>query len=171
MDHGALTDNNGRKADFRNVILIMTTNAGAENISRRSIGFSVQDHTTDATEAINRMFTPEFRNRLDAVITFRPLPEEVVLNVVDKFLVELQSQLDDKRVHLVVDEAARRWLVEKGYDRNMGARPMARIIHEHIKKPLAEMVLFGELAEHGGTVHVALAGERLVLETEVEEPA
>ncbi len=171
MDHGALTDNNGRKADFRNVILIMTTNAGAENISRRSIGFSVQDHTTDASEAINRMFTPEFRNRLDSVITFRPLPEEVVLNVVDKFLVELQSQLDDKRVHLVVDEAARRWLVEKGYDRNMGARPMARIIHEHIKKPLAEMVLFGELAEHGGTVHVALEGDRLALETEVEEPA
>ncbi len=171
MDHGSLTDNNGRKADFRNVILIMTTNAGAENISRRSIGFSVQDHTTDATEAINRMFTPEFRNRLDAVITFKPLPESVVLNVVDKFLVELQSQLDDKRVHLVVDEDARQWLVEKGYDRNMGARPMARIIHEHIKKPLAEMVLFGELAEHGGTVHVSLEGEKLALETEVEEPA
>ena len=95
----------------------------------------------------------------------------MVLNVVDKFLVELQSQLDDKRVHLIVDEAARHWLVTKGYDRNMGARPMARIIHEHIKKPLAEMVLFGELAEHGGTVHVSLEGEKLALETEVEEPA
>ncbi len=171
MDHGSLTDNNGRKADFRNVILIMTTNAGAESISRRSIGFSQQDHTTDAGEAINRMFTPEFRNRLDAVITFKPLLESVILNVVDKFLVELQSQLDDKRVHLVVDEAARNWLVEKGYDRSMGARPMARIIHEHIKKPLAEMVLFGELSEHGGTVHVSLEGDKLALETEVEEPA
>jgi ATP-dependent Clp protease ATP-binding subunit ClpA len=171
MDHGTLTDNNGRKADFRNVILIMTTNAGAENVSRRSIGFAEQDHTTDAMEAINRMFTPEFRNRLDSIITFRPLPEEVVLNVVDKFLVELQSQLDDKRVHLIVDDAARRWLVRKGYDRTMGARPMARIIQEHIKKPLAEMVLFGELSEQGGTLHITVRDDQLVLETEVEELA
>ena len=111
-------------------------------------------------EAINRMFTPEFRNRLDSIVTFKPLPESVVLNVVDKFLVELQHQLDDKRVHLVVDDAARRWLVQKGYDKNMGARPMARVIQEYIKKPLAEMVLFGALAENGGTVHVALAGRQ-----------
>jgi len=166
MDHGTLTDNNGRKADFRNVILIMTTNAGAENISRRSIGFSEQDHTTDATEVINRMFTPEFRNRLDSIITFKPLPESVVLNVVDKFLVELQGQLDDKRVHLIVDEDARAWLVRKGYDKTMGARPMARVIQEHIKKPLAEMVLFGALAEQGGTVRVALEGDELVLHAE-----
>jgi ATP-dependent Clp protease ATP-binding subunit ClpA len=166
MDHGALTDNNGRKADFRNVILIMTTNAGAENISRRSIGFSEQDHGTDALEAINRMFTPEFRNRLDAIVTFKPLEEKVILNVVDKFLFELQGQLDDKRVQLEVDEAARKWLVRKGYDKTMGARPMARIIQEHIKKPLAEMVLFGALAEGGGIVHVSLDGDRLVLEQE-----
>jgi ATP-dependent Clp protease ATP-binding subunit ClpA len=168
MDHGTLTDNNGRKADFRNVILVMTTNAGAENVSRRSIGFSEQDHTTDAGEAINRLFTPEFRNRLDSIITFRPLPEAVVLNVVDKFLVELQSQLDDKRVHLLVDDDARRWLVRKGYDKNMGARPLARIIQEHIKKPLAEMVLFGALAENGGTLHIAVSGDELVLEPELE---
>ncbi|MDB6062293.1 MAG: ATPase with chaperone, ATP-binding subunit [Verrucomicrobiaceae bacterium] len=166
MDHGTLTDNNGRKADFRNVILVMTTNAGAENVSRRSIGFSEQDHTTDAMEVINRMFTPEFRNRLDSIITFKPLPEIVILNVVDKFLVELQQQLDDKRVHLVVDDAARRWLVQKGYDKNMGARPMARVIQEHIKKPLAEMVLFGALAEGGGTVHVELSDDKLELVAE-----
>jgi ATP-dependent Clp protease ATP-binding subunit ClpA len=166
MDHGTLTDNNGRKADFRNVILVMTTNAGAESISRRSIGFAEQDHHTDATEAINRMFTPEFRNRLDAIVTFKPLPESVVLSVVDKFLVELQSQLDDKRVHIVVDDDARRWLVEKGYDKHMGARPLARVIQEHIKKPLAEMVLFGDLAENGGTLHVELQGDKLALTSE-----
>jgi len=166
MDHGTLTDNNGRKADFRNVIFIMTTNAGAENVSRRSIGFSEQDHTSDAMEAINRMFTPEFRNRLDSIVTFKPLPEVVVLNVVDKFLVELQHQLDDKRVHIVVDDAVRRWLVRKGYDKNMGARPMARVIQEHIKKPLAELVLFGALAENGGTVHVELKEDQLDLVVE-----
>jgi ATP-dependent Clp protease ATP-binding subunit ClpA len=171
MDHGALTDNNGRKADFRNVILIMTTNAGAENISRRSIGFSEQDHGTDAMEAINRMFTPEFRNRLDTIVTFRPLEEKVILNVVDKFLFELQGQLDDKRVQLEVDDDARKWLVRKGYDKTMGARPMARVIQEHIKKPLAEMVLFGELAEGGGIVHVSLDGDKLVLEQEVAATA
>ena len=172
MDHGALTDNNGRKADFRNVILIMTTNAGAENISRRSIGFTEQDHATDAMEAITRMFTPEFRNRLDAIVQFSALPESVVLNVVDKFLVELQSQLDDKRVHLLVDDDARQWLVTKGYDKTMGARPMARIIQEHIKKPLAEKVLFGDLSDKGGTVHVSVKGDELLLETELElEPA
>jgi ATP-dependent Clp protease ATP-binding subunit ClpA len=171
MDHGALTDNNGRKADFRNVILIMTTNAGAETVSRRSIGFSEQDHTTDSMEAINRLFTPEFRNRLDSIITFKPLPESIVLNVVDKFLVELQHQLDDKRVHLVVDDAARRWLVRKGYDKNMGARPMARVIQEHIKKPLAEMVLFGALAEGGGTLHVELVDDKLELIAEATAAA
>lgn len=172
MDHGTLTDNNGRKADFRNVILVMTTNAGAESISRRSIGFSEQDHGTDAMEAITRMFTPEFRNRLDTIVQFSALPESVVLNVVDKFLVELQSQLDDKRVHLLVDDSARQWLVKKGYDKNMGARPMARVIQEYIKKPLAEMVLFGDLAEKGGAVHVSVKGDELLLETESElEPA
>ena len=167
MDHGTLTDNNGRKADFRNVIFIMTTNAGAESVSRRSMGFTEQDNTTDAMEAINRLFTPEFRNRLDAIVQFEPLPEEVVLTVVDKFLIELQGQLDDKRVTLDVDEDARLWLVKKGYDKNMGARPMARIIQEHIKKPLAEKVLFGNLSQHGGVVSIRVEdGELVVVEEE-----
>ena len=167
MDHGTLTDNNGRKADFRNVILVMTTNAGAENISRRSIGFTQQDHSTDSLEAINRMFTPEFRNRLDAIVPFEPLGEDVILTVVDKFLTELQGQLDEKRVQLEVDEEARLWLVEKGYDRTMGARPMARVIQEHIKKPLADMVLFGALNK-GGTALVTLKDDRSELEVSVE---
>ena len=171
MDHGTLTDNNGRKADFRNVILVMTTNAGAESISRRSIGFTLQDHSSDGLEAINRMFTPEFRNRLDSVVQFQPLGEDVILTVVDKFLTELQSQLDEKRVMLDVDEDARLWLVEKGYDIHMGARPMERVIQEHIKKPLAELVLFGALAQSGGTAQVRLdrAGDRLEVTVEEEE--
>jgi len=168
MDHGTLTDNNGRKADFRNVILLMTTNAGAESISRRSVGFAEQDHSSDSLAAIERMFTPEFRNRLDAVVQFAPLSREVVLNVVDKFLVELQGQLDDKRVTLEVDEAARQWLVEHGHDPMMGARPMARVIQEHIKKPLAEKVLFGSLSSGGGTVRVTVEGGTLRV-VELEE--
>lgn len=172
MDHGTLTDNNGRKANFRNVIFIMTTNAGAENISRRSIGFSEQDHSTDAMEAINHLFTPEFRNRLDAIIQFNSLPEEVVHTVVDKFLMELQGQLDDKSVTLHVDDEARDWLVKRGYDKTMGARPMARVIQEHIKKPLAEMVLFGELAENnGGIVNISVENDELVLQIEETEEA
>lgn len=163
MDHGALTDNNGRKADFRNVILVMTTNAGAESMSKRSIGFTEQDNSTDSLEAINRLFTPEFRNRLDSIVQFNPLDTEVVLTVVDKFLIELQSQLDDKQVTLDVDDEAREWLVEHGYDKQMGARPMARIIQENIKKPLAEMVLFGELAEKGGVVRVSVVDGKLVV--------
>ncbi|GAB3272281.1 ATP-dependent Clp protease ATP-binding subunit ClpA [Parahaliea aestuarii] len=171
MDHGTLTDNNGRKADFRNVIVVMTTNAGAESISRRTIGFTSQDHSTDGMEAINRMFTPEFRNRLDAIVQFEPLGEDVILTVVDKFLTELQGQLDEKRVTLQVDEDARLWLVEKGYDRNMGARPMERVIQDHIKKPLAELVLFGALAHGGGTALVTLdrAADALVVSVEEEE--
>jgi ATP-dependent Clp protease ATP-binding subunit ClpA len=169
MDHGTLTDNNGRKADFRNVILVMTTNAGAENISRRTIGFTTQDHSSDALEAISKMFTPEFRNRLDSIVQFEPLGEDVILTVVDKFLSELQGQLDEKRVTLDVDEDARLWLVEKGYDRTMGARPMERIIQEHIKKPLAELVLFGPLARHGGTALVRLDRAQNALEVTVEE--
>ena len=171
MDHGSLTDNNGRRADFRNVILVMTTNAGAETISRRSIGFTEQDSSTDGLEAINRMFTPEFRNRLDSIIQFEPLDSGVILTVVDKFLTELQGQLDEKRVTLIVDEDSRLWLVEKGYDVTMGARPMERIIQESIKKPLAEMVLFGELSKKGGTAHVSLdkANDKLLVEAEVVE--
>jgi ATP-dependent Clp protease ATP-binding subunit ClpA len=169
MDHGTLTDNNGRKADFRNVILVMTTNAGAETISRRTIGFTTQDHSTDGMEAINKMFSPEFRNRLDSIVQFQPLGEDVILTVVDKFLTELQGQLDEKRVTIDVDENARLWLVEKGYDIHMGARPMARIIQEHIKKPLAEMVLFGSLAQSGGTALVRLNTADDKLEVTVQE--
>ena len=169
MDHGTLTDNNGRKADFRNVIFVMTTNAGAESISKRSIGFSVQDNSTDAMEAINKLFTPEFRNRLDAIVPFEPLDQEVILTVVDKFLTALQTQLDEKRVQLQVDESAREWLVEEGYDRNMGARPMERVIQEHIKKPLADMVLFGDLSK-GGTAQVSVNkdGDGLTVSAVVE---
>ena len=169
MDHGTLTDNNGRKADFRNVILVMTTNAGAESISRRSIGFTSQDHSSDGMEAITKMFTPEFRNRLDSIVQFQPLGEDVILTVVDKFLTELQSQLDEKRVTLDVDEDARLWLVEKGYDINMGARPMERVIQEYIKKPLAEMVLFGSLSQSGGTALVRLDKAENTLKVTVEE--
>lgn len=169
MDHGTLTDNNGRKADFRNVILVMTTNAGAESISRRTIGFTSQDHSSDGMEAINKMFTPEFRNRLDSIVQFQPLGEDVILTVVDKFLTELQSQLDEKRVTIDVDEDARLWLVEKGYDIHMGARPMERVIQEYIKKPLAEMVLFGSLARSGGTALVRLNKADNKLEVTVEE--
>lgn len=170
MDHGSLTDNNGRRADFRNVILVMTTNAGAESISRRSIGFTEQNHATDAMEAINRLFTPEFRNRLDAIIQFDALEMNVILTVVDKFLTELQSQLDEKRVVLDVDDESRGWLVERGYDVHMGARPMERVIQEHIKKPLAEMVLFGDLV-NGGTAQVRLdvAADALVVGVVQEE--
>ncbi|MBD3895805.1 ATP-dependent Clp protease ATP-binding subunit ClpA [Halomonas sp. ML-15] len=170
MDHGRLTDNNGREADFRHVILIMTSNAGAEQISRRSIGFQTQDHSTDGMEVIRKTFTPEFRNRLDGIIQFHGLVPEVVRNVVDKFLVELQAQLDEKRVQLDVDEAARSWLAEQGYDPDMGARPMSRLIQDKLKKPLAEMILFGELSEHGGVVHVSVDQDsnELSLETEAE---
>ncbi len=169
MDHGTLTDNNGRKADFRHVILVMTTNAGAESISRRTIGFTTQDHSSDGMEAVNRMFTPEFRNRLDSIVQFQPLGEDVILTVVDKFLTELQCQLDEKRVTLDVDEEARLWLVEKGYDVHMGARPMERIIQEHIKKPLAELILFGSLSQSGGTAHVRLDKANNTLKVTVEE--
>ncbi|WPL16760.1 ATP-dependent Clp protease ATP-binding subunit ClpA [Thiorhodovibrio winogradskyi] len=155
MDHGTLTDNNGRKADFRNVVLVMTTNAGAEATSRRSIGFSEQDHSSDGMEALKRFFSPEFRNRLDAVVQFAHLEPETVANVVNKFIFELEQQLLEKKVDLVVDEDARLWIAEKGYDKQMGARPMARVIQNHIKKPLASELLFGELAG-GGRVRVSL---------------
>ena len=155
MDHGTLTDNNGRKADFRNVVLIMTTNAGAQEMGRPSIGFAEQDNSTDGMEVIRRMFTPEFRNRLDAIVQFSALKLEVVKTVVDKFLTELQAQLDEKRVTLEVDEEARAWLAREGYDEKMGARPMQRLIQEKIKRQLAEDLLFGDLAS-GGTVRVSI---------------
>ncbi len=170
MDHGTLTDNNGRKADFRNVILVMTSNAGAEELARRSIGFSSQDNSTDGIEVINRTFTPEFRNRLDAVIQFQQLDERIIFNVVDKFLVELQAQLDPKGVLLEVSDTARGWLASKGYDRQMGARPMARVIQEHLKKPLADKILFGDLSE-GGHVKVSLDEKSDELKFEVIKEA
>ncbi len=168
MDHGTLTDNNGRKADFRNVVLVMTTNAGAQEMNRASIGFAEQDNSTDGMEVIKRLFTPEFRNRLDAIVQFSALNVEVVKTVVDKFLTELQAQLDEKRVTLDVDDAAREWLAREGYDEKMGARPMQRLIQEKIKRPLAEDLLFGDLASGGGVVRVTVeAGELLV---EVDAP-
>jgi len=166
MDHGRLTDNNGRSADFRNVILIMTTNAGAETISRSSIGFTKQDHSTDGMEAIKKTFSPEFRNRLDSIVQFGSLTLDVIKTVVDKFLTELQTQLDAKKVHLEISDEARVWLAVHGYDDKMGARPMARIIQDKIKKPLAEMVLFGSLSERGGTVHIDVENDELMIQEE-----
>ncbi|QKT02364.1 ATP-dependent Clp protease ATP-binding subunit ClpA [Ectothiorhodospiraceae bacterium 2226] len=171
MDHGTLTDNNGRKADFRNVIVIMTTNAGAEQAARPSIGFMEQDHAPDAMEVIKRTFTPEFRNRLDAVVQFHALTSATVAQVVDKFIAELEAQLDEKKVSLTVDDTARAWLAEHGIDVKMGARPMTRIIQEHIKRPLAEELLFGKLAE-GGHVEVTERDGKLQFDIEgVEQPA
>ena len=170
MDHGTLTDNNGRKADFRNVILVMTTNAGAEQMASRGIGFNPSDNTSDGMEAIRRGFTPEFRNRLDATIQFAPLKGDVIERVVDKFVLELEAQLEARHVELVVEPEARTWLAEKGYDANMGARPMGRTIQEHIKKPLADELLFGELA-NGGRVVVRVAGDTLDLDITSSETA
>jgi ATP-dependent Clp protease ATP-binding subunit ClpA len=155
MDNGMLTDNNGRKADFRNVVLVMTTNAGVRETERKSIGLIHQDNSTDAMEEIKKIFTPEFRNRLDNIIWFRHLSPEVIHQVVDKFIVELQAQLDAKGVSLEVSDDARDWLAEKGYDKAMGARPMARAVQENLKKPLANELLFGSLVD-GGSVSVAL---------------
>ena len=166
MDHGTLTDNNGRKADFRNVVLIMTTNAGAQEAARASIGFTEQDHSSDAIEALKKMFTPEFRNRLDAIMQFNSLPMEVIKTVVDKFLTELQAQLDAKKVELDVDEAAREWLAREGYDEKMGARPMQRLIQEKIKRRLAEDILFGDLSDGGGVVHITEEDGDLAVEIE-----
>ena len=151
MDHGTLTDTNGRHADFRHVIVVMTSNVGAVEISRQSMGFSTQDNGSDIFEAIKRQFTPEFRNRLDAVISFAPLDISTIGLVVDKFIMELDEQLSSKGVSLQIDPSVRAWLIEHGYDKVMGARPMARLIQEHIKKPLADELLFGKLS-HGGRV-------------------
>ncbi|AYA40723.1 ATP-dependent Clp protease ATP-binding subunit ClpA [Xenorhabdus nematophila] len=162
MDNGTLTDNNGRKADFRNVILVMTTNAGVRETQRKSIGFSEQDNSTDGMEEIKRIFTPEFRNRLDGIIWFDALSSEVIQQVVDKFIVELQAQLDEKGVSLEISANARQWLCDKGYDKAMGARPMARIIQDNLKKPLANELLFGSLV-HGGSVRINLDKIKQVL--------
>jgi ATP-dependent Clp protease ATP-binding subunit ClpA len=157
MDHGTLTDNNGRKSDFRHVIIVMTTNAGAQDMSRTSIGFTQADNVSDGMEAIRRLFTPEFRNRIDAIIQFGPLSKATIERVVEKLLVEVEMQLEQKGVQLSVNDAARGWLAEQGYDPRMGARPMARLIQEQIKRPLAEELLFGKLADGGGQVTVSVA--------------
>jgi len=165
MDHGTLTDNNGRKADFRNIVLIMTTNAGASEGGRPSIGFTQQDHSTDSMKVIERMFSPEFRNRLDAIIQFKPLNLDIIGQVVDKFMFELESQLAEKRVSVVLEPDAREWLAEHGFNPSMGARPMARVIQENIKKPLAEEILFGKLSE-GGIVRISVEDGQLAFTIE-----
>jgi len=153
MDHGKLTDHNGKQVDFRNVILIMTTNAGAADLARQAYGFTRIKRDGDDVEAINRMFAPEFRNRLDAIITFAHLTPEIIAKVVEKFVLQLEAQLGDRDVTIELSEEAAKWLIMHGYDEQMGARPMARLIQEHIKKPLADEVLFGKL-KAGGHVRV-----------------
>jgi ATP-dependent Clp protease ATP-binding subunit ClpA len=171
MDHGTLTDNNGRRADFRHVTIVMTTNAGVQEMSRASVGFMSQDHSTDGMEVLKKLFSPEFRNRLDSIIQFTPLDEKAVARVVDKLIVELEAQLEKNNVTIELEPAARQWIAERGYDRSMGARPMARVIQEHIKRPLAEDLLFGALRE-GGHVRVDTNGDGtgLVLLTESVVP-
>ena len=166
MDHGTLTDNNGRKADFRNVILVMTTNAGAQEMARSSIGFSEQNHTSDGLEILKKTFTPEFRNRLDSIVQFSSLSKETIRTVVDKFLVALQVQLDDKNVVLHIDGSVVEWFVENGYSKSMGARPMGRLIQEKLKKPLAEDILFGKLSQAGGEVFVTESGGHIKFRAE-----
>jgi ATP-dependent Clp protease ATP-binding subunit ClpA len=178
MDHGTLTDNNGRKADFRNVIIVMTTNAGAREMSRASIGFRQQDHASDAMSAIEKLFTPEFRNRLDTVIQFDALDYNSILRVVDKLVVELETQLESKNVTLELNDEARRLIADEGYDPKMGARPMARVIQEKIKRPLAEQLLFGDLVDGGhvtivvddnGEIQLVSSPDTRKLERKVED--
>jgi ATP-dependent Clp protease ATP-binding subunit ClpA len=167
MDHGTLTDNNGRKADFRHVIIVMTTNAGAHEMNRPSIGFTQADHASDGMEAVKRLFSPEFRNRIDAIIQFAPLDTVTIERVVDKLIVEVEAQLEQKGVQLTLDDAARRWVAIKGYDPKMGARPMARVIQEYIKRPLAEELLFGRLVG-GGNVRVTVAEDESKLSLDIQ---
>jgi ATP-dependent Clp protease ATP-binding subunit ClpA len=164
MDYGKLTDQNGRRVDFRNVILIMTSNAGASDMARAPLGFGREARSGEDAEAVNRLFTPEFRNRLDAVIPFAHLDEAVIGEVVAKFMTELQAQLKERHITITLTKDARTWLIERGYDRSNGARPMGRLIAEHIKKPLADEILFGALSK-GGTVDVTVKGEELHLKT------
>ena len=165
MDHGTLTDNNGRKADFRNIILVLTTNAGVAHTVKQSIGFKQQDNSIDAMEEINKVFSPEFRNRLDNIVWFNHLSDEIIQQVVDKFIVELQVQLDEKGVSLEITKDAKKWMASNGYDKAMGARPMARLIQEQLKKPLANELLFGELTQ-GGVARVAVKKDKLVINYE-----
>jgi ATP-dependent Clp protease ATP-binding subunit ClpA len=173
MEEGRLTDSFGRHVDFRNVILIMTTNAGASDMAKPPMGFERGRREGEDTEAVNRLFTPEFRNRLDAVIPFGGLPPEVIARVVDKFIFQLEAQLSERSVTIELTDAARKWIGEIGYDEKFGARPLGRVIQEHIKKPLADELLFGKL-EHGGTVKIDLTGtgleKRLAFEFIPAEP-
>jgi ATP-dependent Clp protease ATP-binding subunit ClpA len=168
MDHGTLTDHNGRSVDFRNVVLIMTSNAGATEQAKSAVGFGRDRREGEDTAAIERTFTPEFRNRLDAVISFGALPSDVILKVVEKFVLQLEAQLMDRDVTIELTDEAAKWLADKGYDDRMGARPLGRVIQEHIKKPLAEELLFGRLAK-GGTVRVGVRDGKIALD--VEGPA
>lgn len=161
MDYGKLTDNNGREADFRHVIIVMTTNAGADQLDKNTVGFAEQERHSDSLHVINHMFSPEFRNRLDGIVQFKHLEHKTILRVVDKFIHKVADQLKSKEVELMVSAEAKEWLAEKGYDRKMGARPMARVIREHIKKPLADELLFGRLSQHPSTVCIELSGDRL----------
>jgi ATP-dependent Clp protease ATP-binding subunit ClpA len=160
MDHGKLTDHNGKSVDFRNVVLIMTTNAGAADLAKSAVGFMREERVGDDEEAVNRMFSPEFRNRLDAIIQFSTLAPETVHRVVDKFIMALEAQLADRNVTIELNAASRDWIAKKGYDPKFGARPLSRVIQEHIKKPLAEELLFGKLAK-GGVVRVVLKDDKL----------
>ena len=170
MDHGKLTDHNGRAVDFRNVILIMTSNAGASDMAKSAIGFGREKRTGEDTAAVERTFTPEFRNRLDAVVSFAPLGKSIILQVVEKFVLQLEAQLIDRNVHIELSPEAAAWLGDKGYDETMGARPLGRVIQEHIKKPLAEELLFGRLTK-GGLVKVGVKDDAIVLEIEEPEKA
>ena len=161
MDYGVLTDNNGRKADFRHVIIVMTTNAGADRLERNSVGFTEQNNAGDSLSAIKQLFSPEFRNRLDAIVQFDPLESDTVLKIVDKFIAEVETQLSEKNIELTVSKDAKKWFAEKGYDRKMGARPMSRVIQEYLKQPLAEELLFGRLSEKSGSVTVSVKDDRL----------
>ena len=168
MDHGTLTDNNGRKTDFRNVIMVMTTNAGAAEMDRPSIGFTQQNHSGDAMGVIKRMFTPEFRNRLDAIVPFAHLGHDVVRSIVDKLLMQLEVTLEAKNVRLEVTEDGRDWLAREGYDAALGARPMARLLQEKIKRPLADELLFGKLAK-GGNVRISADDSGLTIDIKAPE--
>jgi ATP-dependent Clp protease ATP-binding subunit ClpA len=162
MDHGKLTDANGREIDFRNVILVMTSNAGAQSIQRSSIGFSEQDHSLDYEGELKKAFTPEFRNRLSEIIYFNSLNEETIVFVVNKFLFELEEALENKNVSLIVSDSARKWFAKHGYDAKMGARPMSRLIEKEVRKPLADELLFGKLVD-GGTVKVGVKKDSVTI--------
>jgi ATP-dependent Clp protease ATP-binding subunit ClpA len=171
MDHGTLTDNNGRKADFRNIVIVMTTNAGAESLAKNSMGFTQSVKAGDEMEAIKKTFTPEFRNRLDAVISFGALSPEIIMRVVDKFLMQLEEQLTEKKVEAQFTQALKEHLAKKGFDPLMGARPMARLIQDTIRRALADELLFGKLV-HGGKVTIDIdAGEKVILRFEEQAPA